>query len=118
VVHPPPVGGLAQPGKELVDCHIERRVPVVGRGLGPNDRATRVNSELNPLGAIGQPPIVLLGDLHLDPDHPGGEPLQACQLVFDVPTETIGHLTVPTLDHNVHESLPVVELSAPVARDP
>ena len=40
---------------------VERGVPVVGRGLGPDHRAARAAGQLDPLALVGQPRVALLG---------------------------------------------------------
>src|SRR5690606_32725873 len=73
--------------------------------LGSNDRTARQHGELDAFGAIGEPRVPLLADLHINSDDLDGEALQLRELAFDVRTETVRHVTVTAPDHNVHSDL-------------
>src|SRR4029079_6891777 len=57
-------------------------------------------------GSIVLTGVSLLLDLDLHPDDPVIVLLEAGQLLFDVTAEPVGHLAVPSIDHNVHVDLP------------
>ena len=56
-------------------------------------------------GSVVLARVLLVLDLDLDPDDPVVVLLQPGELLLDVLAEPVGHLAVPSRDHNLHVNL-------------
>ena len=100
-----PVGGAAHLGLHLVEGEVERTHLVLGGRLGPDHRSLGEGGELDLGRTVVLAGVLLELHLHLDAHDPVVVLLQTCELLRDMFAEPIGHLAVPSRDHNLHVNL-------------
>ena len=109
-----PVGGSAHLRLHLVEREVEGTHLVLGRGLGPDDRALGEGRQLDLRRPIVLARVLLELHLHLDPDDPVIMLLQTGEFLRDMFAEPIRHLAVPSRDHNLHVNLLSLRSAAPL----
>ncbi len=98
VVHLAAVAGAPQPFEELGGGEVERRVGIVGAGLGAHDRSLVAHGDLHPFAIARLPTVVLVGNLDVDALGAGRELADLrLQLVLDVPPEPLLDVGVPSV---------------------
>ena len=100
-----PVGGAAHLRLHLVEGEVERAHLVLGGRLGADHRALGERRELDLGRAVVLARVLLELHLHLDPHDAVVVLLQTGELLRDMFAEPIGHLAVPSRDHNLHVNL-------------
>jgi hypothetical protein len=101
-VHPAAVRGAAEAGVEFAERTIECGVKIFGTCLGPDDRPSGGDGDLDTLAAVRLARITLVEELHVDPDQFLVVPFDLAQLVGDMFPIVSGNLYVAALDDNVH----------------
>ena len=95
------LGRAAQPLLESGVGDVERRVLVVGHGLGTDHRTTTHAGELHLEGAVGLARVVLLAHLDVDATEVDAEPVDTVELVRHVVPEPLGNLDVAAADDDL-----------------
>ena len=96
----------AQAAFELAKGGVERGVTVIGRRLGPDHGPAGDDGELDPLTSVGLTRVVLLGDLHVDPDDLGLQLLDLGEFGGHVAAEPIVDVRVTPFHDDVHLGTP------------
>jgi hypothetical protein len=105
LVHTPPVCGAAHLRLHLVEGEVERAHLVLGGCFGADHRPLGEGGELHLGRAIVLARVLLELHLNLDPHDAVVVLLQTGELLRDVFAKPVGHLAVPSCDHNLHVNL-------------
>jgi len=101
-----PVAHAAQPGLELAESHVECGVTVVGCGLGSDHGTTGDDGEFDAFTGVGLTRVVLLRNLHVDPDDLGIQLLDLGKLGVHMTTESIVDVRMAGLHDDIHGDPP------------
>ena len=103
---PAPVVRAPQPGLELGHRRVERRVEVLGAGLGTADQSAAAAGQLDALAVLELAAVAFMEQLHLQSDDLVVVAFQASDLLGDMDPEMFRDLDVPAGDNDLHADFP------------